>query len=153
VNSNESVFWADDFGRFDKAMSVHHLPCFGAAAITPADRVLDVGCGTGRTTLHAARAATAGSVLGVDLSAGMIGYARREGLGNVTFAQADAQVYLFTAGAFDVAVSQHPGRSPSATPSSSEPCSRWPGSPASRSAPTTAECGSAATTPTASFAP
>lgn len=105
-----SACWADDAERFDRAMAVHHVPFLGAADITPADRVLDVGCGIGQTTRDAARAAAAGSALGVDLSAPMIGYARRaarrEGLGNTTFEQADARVYPFAAGAFDVAVSR-----------------------------------------------
>src|SRR5215218_6663960 len=40
------------------------------------DRVLDIGCGTGRTTRDAARSAREGSALGVDLSASMIERAR-----------------------------------------------------------------------------
>ena len=104
------VFWADDAERFDQAMAIHRVPFLGGAAITPSDRVLDVGCGVGQTTRDAARAAVAGSALGVDLSAQVIGYARRaarrEGLCNATFEQADVRVHPFAAGAFDVAVSR-----------------------------------------------
>jgi SAM-dependent methyltransferase len=102
-------FWVDNSERFDRAMAVHHAPFLGVAAITPTDRVLDVGCGIGRVTLDAAHAAAAGSAMGVDLSAPMIGYARRaahrEGLGNVTFEHADTQVHPFADSAFDVAIS------------------------------------------------
>ena len=72
--------------------------------------MLDIGCGTGQTTRDAARAASAGSALGVDLSSRMLDYARRraaeEGVTNVTFAQADAQIHAFEPGAYDVAISR-----------------------------------------------
>ena len=81
-----------------------------AAAIAPGERVLDVGCGTGQSTRDAARAAAPGRVLGVDLSAGMLERARArsaaEGLDNVGYEQADAQVHPFPPAAFDVAISQ-----------------------------------------------
>ena len=71
--------------------------------------MLDVGCGTGKPTLDLARLASPGHVLGVDLSRRMLGRARdraeAEGLTNVEFLQADAQVHPFDEGAFDVAVS------------------------------------------------
>ncbi len=35
--------------------------------VGPGDRVLDIGCGTGQSTRDAARAAVAGSAMGVDL--------------------------------------------------------------------------------------
>ena len=81
-----------------------------AAAITDTDRVLDIGCGTGQTTRDAARAATRGSALGVDLSAGMLEHARRraaqEGVANASFEQVDAQIHPFPPAAFDVAISR-----------------------------------------------
>jgi SAM-dependent methyltransferase len=74
------------------------------------DRVLDVGCGTGQTTREAAHVATAGGALGVDLSAQMIDRARElaqvEGLGNVTFERADAQVHRFPPEQFDLTISR-----------------------------------------------
>lgn len=72
--------------------------------------MLDIGCGSGRTTLAAARSAAPGSALGVDLSAEMIEVARqaaqREGVPNARFVQADAQIHPFPEQAFDVAVSR-----------------------------------------------
>lgn len=74
------------------------------------DRVLDIGCGTGRTTRDAARSAGEGSALGVDLSASMIERARElaraERVHNVAFEQGDAQVHRFPEGGFDVAISR-----------------------------------------------
>jgi SAM-dependent methyltransferase len=95
---------------FDAETRPHNERLRAAAGIAPRDRVLDVGCGTGQTTRDAARAATDGSALGIDLSAQMLDYARRlsaeEGLANVSFLQADAQVYRFPVGSFDVAISR-----------------------------------------------
>ncbi|MDQ0382110.1 class I SAM-dependent methyltransferase [Amycolatopsis thermophila] len=74
------------------------------------DHVLDLGCGAGQTTRQAARAARAGGALGVDISAPAIERARElaraEGLGNVTFEHADAQVHPFPPQRFDLAISR-----------------------------------------------
>jgi SAM-dependent methyltransferase len=74
------------------------------------DHVLDIGCGTGLTTRAAARAARAGSALGVDISAAAIERARElaraEGLGNAAFERADAQVHRFPGERFDLAASR-----------------------------------------------
>jgi ubiquinone/menaquinone biosynthesis C-methylase UbiE len=74
------------------------------------ERVLDVGCGTGATTLAAARQLGAGGhAVGLDLSAPMIDVARdrarREG-STATFICADAQSYSFEASSFDVLLSR-----------------------------------------------
>ncbi len=92
---------------FDQEVAPHNALFRTAAAVGPRDRVLDIGCGTGESTRDAARAAVYGTVLGVDLSAEAIAHARRlsEGLGNVTYQQADAQVHRFTP-EFDLCVSR-----------------------------------------------
>src|SRR5436309_11847391 len=46
--------------------------------IAPADRVLDIGCGSGQSTRDAARLARDGSALGVDLSESMLAEGRRD---------------------------------------------------------------------------
>jgi len=78
--------------------------------IRRADRVLDIGCGCGQSTRDAARLAHEGSALGVDLSSSMLAVARRrataEGVTNVDFRRADAQVYAFDPESFDVAISR-----------------------------------------------
>ena len=109
-DGSEGAYWAAHAERFEQALRDYHGPFFEAAAIAPTDHVLDIGCGTGGSTRAAARIASAGSVLGVDLSSAMLEAARRaaehEGLANVSFEQADAQVHPFDAGAFDVAISR-----------------------------------------------
>jgi SAM-dependent methyltransferase len=74
------------------------------------DHVLDIGCGAGQTTREAARLAAEGGALGVDLSAEAIARARdlaqAEGIRNVTFERADAQVHPFPWGRFDLAISR-----------------------------------------------
>lgn len=107
-NGGEGTYWAEHAERFDRAIAGHDGPFQAAAGFQPADRVLDVGCGTGQNTRDAGRAARSGAALGVDLSSAMLDYARRaaqaEGLTNVSFLQADAQVHPFEPASFDVAI-------------------------------------------------
>ncbi len=81
-----------------------------AYAIGPSDHVLDIGCGTGRTTCDAARIASRGAVLGLDRSNEMIDRARErtraEGITNVTYECADVEQYSFCHESFDVAISR-----------------------------------------------
>jgi SAM-dependent methyltransferase len=95
---------------FDNVTRPHNERFRAAAGVGLRDRVLDVGCGTGQTTRDAARDAVAGSALGIDLSAQMLDHARRvsreEGLANVSFLQADAQVHRFPAASFEVGISR-----------------------------------------------
>jgi SAM-dependent methyltransferase len=109
-DGDEGAYWAAHAEYFDRSISGHDEPFRAAGAIQPPDRVLDVGCGTGQTTRDAARSARAGSALGVDLSAAMLEHGRRvaevEGLGNVSFLQADAQIHPFDPAVFDLAISR-----------------------------------------------
>ncbi|GAB3842240.1 class I SAM-dependent methyltransferase [Dactylosporangium cerinum] len=93
---------------FDSELSRLSAVLCDAWDIRPGERVLDVGCGAGQTTREAARAAQAGRVLGVDVSAAAVERARTraEGLDNVTFECADAQVHDFAPGSFDVVISR-----------------------------------------------
>jgi SAM-dependent methyltransferase len=106
----EGEYWAGNAEGFDRAVAPYHERLLATAAIGDRDQVLDVGCGTGQTTRDAARAASAGSALGIDLSARMLDHARgratEEGVTNVTFTQADAQIHPFEPGAYDVAISR-----------------------------------------------
>jgi SAM-dependent methyltransferase len=99
-------------GLFDYDLELRrHNGLFRAAArVGPRDRVLDIGCGTGQSTREAARAAVDGSAVGVDLSAPMLERARRlsadQGLTNVTYLRADAQVHRFPQARFDLCISR-----------------------------------------------
>jgi SAM-dependent methyltransferase len=99
-----------DAGSYDAELRRHNEVLRRACGVQLHDHVLDIGCGTGQTTRQAARTAQAGAVLGVDISAPVIerarALARAEGLGNVTFTRADAQVYRFPPARFDLAISR-----------------------------------------------
>ena len=109
-DGDEGAYWADHAQRFDRAVAAYHGTFMAACGIASGARVLDIGCGTGQATRDAAAAARPGPALGVDLSARMIELARRlaagQDIGNVSFEQADAQIYPFPAGSFDVAISR-----------------------------------------------
>lgn len=81
-----------------------------ACDVQVGDRVLDIGCGTGQTTRAAAVAAGDGSALGVDISLPAIERAREaaaaDGVRNVVFERADAQIHPFPPSGFDVAISR-----------------------------------------------
>ncbi len=88
--------WVDHAERFESLIAPFGAEMLRAAAMRPGERVLDVGCGSGASSLAAALASgTAGAVVGVDLSGPMLGLARRRaeeaGASNVQFVQADAQ--------------------------------------------------------------
>jgi ubiquinone/menaquinone biosynthesis C-methylase UbiE len=99
-----------DVFDYDAELRLYNEHFRAAARVGPRDRVLDVGCGTGLSTREAARAAVSGGVVGVDLSAPMLERARRlsaeQGLANITFQQADAQVHAFPPARFDLCISR-----------------------------------------------
>ena len=99
-----------DLFDYDAELRLHNEHFRAAARVGAHDRVLDIGCGTGLSTREAARAAVTGSAVGVDLSAPMLERARRfsddQGLTDVTFQQADAQVHDFPPGGFDLCISR-----------------------------------------------
>lgn len=81
-----------------------------AVAAGSGGRVLDVGCGTGATTVAAARRLGAkGQSVGIDISEPMLAAARaraeREGA-QATFIHADAQTHAFAPGSFDTIISR-----------------------------------------------
>ncbi len=109
-DGSEGAFWTAQARRFDETLAHCHGPFLTAAAIRERDRVLDVGCGTGQATRDVARVAINGSALGVDLSSQMIALAREtaaaEGLDNIEFRHADAQIHPFESAEFDVVISR-----------------------------------------------
>ncbi|MEU9020274.1 methyltransferase domain-containing protein [Actinomadura sp. NPDC048394] len=95
---------------YDAELRRHHEVLRRAWGVGLHDHVLDIGCGTGRTTRDAARTARAGGALGVDVSAPAIERARElaraDGLGNVAFEQGDAQRHRFPEARFDLVTSR-----------------------------------------------
>ena len=118
-NSDQIEFWNSDHGlawaRY--ADTVHVMfsaityAVLDAAEVGVGDRVMDLGCGNGGTTLAAAERVTAvGSVTAVDVSGPMIDRAQERAdaanLVNVTFVLGDAAIYPFAEGSFDKLISR-----------------------------------------------
>jgi ubiquinone/menaquinone biosynthesis C-methylase UbiE len=108
--SRDPVTAMSDLFDYDAELRLHNELLRAATRVGPHDHVLDIGCGTGQSTRDAARAAVAGSATGVDLSAPMLERARQlsddQGLTNITFQQADAQVHRFPPARFDLCISR-----------------------------------------------
>jgi SAM-dependent methyltransferase len=97
-------------GGYDAELQRHHEILFRAADVQLHDDVLDIGCGAGQTTREAARKAAKGIALGVDVSWPAIQRARElagaQGLPNIAFELADAQLRRFPPERFDLAISR-----------------------------------------------
>jgi SAM-dependent methyltransferase len=108
-NGRPANVWVTEAERFDSMLAPFGRRLLTAAVLKPGEQVLDVGCGNGAVSLEAARAVgRGGRVTGVDLSALMLGVARRraqEQRLDVHFVQGDAQTASFDQ-AFDVIVSR-----------------------------------------------
>ena len=108
-DGHEGDVWTEQADRYDAAGERILKRFFEAEIVETSDDVLDVGCGTGRLARDVARLASQGTVVGIDLSAKMLGLAREraaaENLTNVSFIQGDVQVHRFEPAVFDVAIS------------------------------------------------
>jgi SAM-dependent methyltransferase len=95
-NSDEGATWVTDEARYDEMLAPFAAALLDAASPEPDATILDVGCGTGATTLAAAHRAAGGVSTGIDISRPMIEGARRrverEGVTNAAFEVCDAQV-------------------------------------------------------------
>ncbi|WP_298918271.1 class I SAM-dependent methyltransferase [uncultured Roseobacter sp.] len=116
-NSDQAEFWTTDAGLKWVAQQAALDALFQSvldgtldrADLHPGDKVLDVGCGTGASTLHAAKGVgPSGFVLGADISPTMLERARDRSAGaaNVDFLMADVAEHPFEQGKFDQMVSR-----------------------------------------------
>jgi len=112
-NAAAGQTWANLQDLLDHQLTPLGLEAMAALAPAAGDRVLDIGCGCGQTTLELGlRVGPAGSVTGVDISQPMLAVARNraaaEGRSNVVFQEADAQADIETLrdAAFDSAFSR-----------------------------------------------
>ena len=133
ANAAQAQRWNGESGQYwiahrDRHLAGHRnlLPhLFDAAAISAEERVLDVGCGCGATTIAAAQAARgtaaagprprlpgaseSGSAVGLDLSRSMLdvawSLASQAGVANAGFVQGDAQVCPLRPESCDVMIS------------------------------------------------
>ena len=103
--------WATLWPKRERLTDAVSAFVLDAAALVPGERVLDVGCGGGKTALAAALAVGAeGAVVGADISTPLTELATRRaaeaGAANVTFRVLDMQTDAVGGEPFDVALSQ-----------------------------------------------
>jgi SAM-dependent methyltransferase len=110
-NEEGADAWVDEQEHMDVQLAPFASAVYAAAGTRGGDRVLDVGCGCGVTTLELARTVgPSGSVVGVDISGPMIVRGRERaaavGLENARFVVADAQTAPLPKPLFDRVVSR-----------------------------------------------
>lgn len=119
VNAQQTEYWNVQSGpkwvanadTIDAQISPIGMHAIEHADVIHGERILDIGCGCGQTSLELGRrTGPEGEVLGVDLSGPMLADARRRaseaGLGHIQFEQSDAQVHDFAPGRFDLVFSR-----------------------------------------------
>jgi len=119
TNQEQIRYWNEQGGpkwvllqeKLDAQIGPLGLVTLQRAAIQPGERVIDVGCGCGQTSLELAEhVGPNGFVLGIDISEPMLGRARERqharGFTNVEFRTADAQTHQFDRERFDVLFSR-----------------------------------------------
>jgi SAM-dependent methyltransferase len=110
-NSEAGPRWVAVQERMDAQLAPFMHAMLDRAAPAAGEQVLDIGCGCGATLLElAARVGPNGSVVGVDVSAPMLGRARERvqanALRNVRLTLADAATHAFPRGTFGLAFSR-----------------------------------------------
>ena len=101
--------WSDRQAAQDVLLAPVLQLLIDRAGAKPGERVLDVGCGSGASSIaFAEQVAPAGFVLGVDISTPMLTIARQRARKDlpVDFVLADATVYPFDPESFDLLVSR-----------------------------------------------
>ncbi|MBW2391287.1 MAG: methyltransferase domain-containing protein [Deltaproteobacteria bacterium] len=118
-NAQQISYWNEVSGpkwvRLDETINKLIAPlgsqALGRAAAQPGERVLDIGCGGGRTTLDlASSVGSQGEVVGLDISTPLLDAAEarraRLNVSNVEFINADAQIHKFSGASFDLIFSR-----------------------------------------------
>ena len=118
ANAEQIALWNDTAGRawvetqqtLDAVLQPFEDLLVEAVAARKAQRVLDVGCGTGSTTLAAARqVGPKGAAVGIDISEPMIALAQHRAeleRSPARFVCADAQTHAFEGNSFDTVISR-----------------------------------------------
>lgn len=108
-NEGAGQTWAELQSPMDRQLEPLGRAAMAALAPRAGERILDIGCGSGATTVMLAEAvAPNGEAVGVDISRPMLDVARRraEGVTGVSFREADAQAAAFEPASFDAAYSR-----------------------------------------------
>lgn len=115
-NAAQVAYWNDAAGQtwaemqeaLDRQLAPLGRAAMAALAPKPGERLLDIGCGAGQTTLQlAASVAPGGEVVGLDISRPLLEVARsRPPAAGVSFLEGDAQTHPFEPASFDGAFSR-----------------------------------------------
>lgn len=110
-NSSSGQAWVDRQADLDATMANVTTLLLEASQPASGERVLDVGCGAGASTLAVAQAVgSTGKVLGIDISAPLLEKAEerrvRQGMNVITYKLGDAQDCTFDPHEFDLVVSR-----------------------------------------------
>jgi SAM-dependent methyltransferase len=113
-NADQIAYWNGDVGarwaaqqtRLDAMLAPISEAVLKAANAQAGERVLDIGCGCGDTSIKLAKAGA--KVLGVDVSAPMLALAKRRAAetNGVAFIEADAAAHAFEPRTFDLLFSR-----------------------------------------------
>ena len=119
ANSMQADYWSSESGYqwiaqeafLDASLAAILDRLLERTAIRPKENLLDVGCGTGASTLAAAiKTGPAGHVTGLDIAEQLLNRARKRsddaGLRNTSFILADAQTHPFDPESFDAIISR-----------------------------------------------
>jgi len=116
-NADQAAYWNGAAGRrwidrqetLDRVLNPIQELLLTRAGITTGERIIDIGCGCGASTIElAGRVGAQGRVMGVDISAPMLARARERAPTDLplAFVLADATVHAFEAGAADLIFSR-----------------------------------------------
>lgn len=108
--SPSGLKWIEHEGALDTAMQGMLDLMLDVADPAPGHRILDIGCGTGASTIAAARRVPQGRAVGLDISAPLLdratARATEDGVNNALFLLADAQTQALPPQGFDILVSR-----------------------------------------------
>jgi ubiquinone/menaquinone biosynthesis C-methylase UbiE len=116
-NADQAAYWNGAAGRrwidrqetLDRVLNPIQELLLARAGIRSGERIIDIGCGCGASTIELARRVGAqGRVMGVDISAPMLARAREHAPTDLplAFVVADATVHAFEAGSADLMFSR-----------------------------------------------
>ena len=110
-NSNAGKKWVEYQDELDRLLERVKDRLLQRSEIGPGERVVDIGCGTGATTMSVASlVGESGLALGVDISQTLLGCAKNRSSnisgGHIEYILADAQAWRFNADSFDLVTSR-----------------------------------------------
>lgn len=103
-NEGAGPTWAELQEPLDRQLAPLGHAAMAALAPKPGEKILDIGCGAGETSLELARLVSPGGhVVGADISRPLLEVARQRaaGLTDVDFLEADVQTHAFAPASFD----------------------------------------------------